>query len=54
MKADGLDRRLAALENTREELTPFSFQWSDDDGAPSAFLIKRMVPKSRTGWLCEA
>lgn len=54
MKADGLDRRLAALENTQEEPVPFSFQWFNDDGTPSGSLIRRMDPKSRIGWLCEA
>lgn len=48
MQADNLNRRLAALENTQEELILFSFQW--DDGP----LIKRMVPKSRVRWLNEA
>lgn len=51
---NSIDRRLVALESIQEELVPFSLQWFDDDGTPAGSLIKRMVPKSRIGWLCEA
>jgi hypothetical protein len=56
MRTDGLSRRLAALENGKEEeeLVPISFQWMKEDGTLFGPLIERMVPKSRFGWLNEA
>ena len=52
MKANSLDRRLVPEKDPeKKELVPISFQWTDKSGMLSGPLIKRMVPKSRFGWV---
>jgi len=48
MKADGLKRRLVALEGVSEpDMVKTSWRWLNEDGTPAGPVIERMVPRSR-------
>jgi len=48
MKADGLKRRLVALEGGSEpDMVKTSFQWLNEDGTPAGPVIERMVTHCR-------
>ena len=48
MKADGLKRRLVALEgNSEPDMVKTSWQWINEDGMPAGPVIERLVPRGR-------
>ena len=48
MKADGLKKRLAALEGVSEPgRVKTSWQWMNEDGTPAGPVIERMVTRRR-------
>jgi hypothetical protein len=48
MKADGLKRRLVALEGVSEPgMVKTSWQWMNEDGTPAGPVIERLVTRRR-------
>jgi hypothetical protein len=48
MKADGLKRRLVALEGVSEpDMVKTSLQWMNEDGTSASEMIEHRIPRSR-------